>query len=325
LKSPGSITAGDHILDLKWNPEGTRLLATPATGAVLVADETAMLLEELPGHGMGNGSSDWFAGEPATCGFDGKIRCGSWEWKPGRGMIEHVRTSPDGALLAAGQGKALHIFDAAGSDEKSLRELPAVVSDFAWNPKSPAEIATAGAGGALLWRLGEKEPFARFDWGGASLQVRWSNDGRWLATADQTASVHVYDIPKDNPLNMEGFESKVRALSFSADGKRLATAGSPVVTVWPCASAKGPDGARPIQVDGSESEVLALDFSAATGQLATGDGEGTLLVVTFEKGQFRRKRARLGTGISALAWHPTKPLLAVGHASGLVTWLSIES
>ena len=324
MKSPGAITAGDHILDLKWNPEGTRLLATPATGAILAADETATLLEELPGHGMGNGSSDWFAGEPATCGFDGKIRCGSREWKPGRGMIEHVRTSPDGALLAAGQGKALHIFDAAGSAEKSLRDLPAVVSDFAWNPKSPAEIATAGAGGALLWRLGEKEPFARFDWGGASLQVRWSNDGRWLATADQTASVHVYDIPRDNPLNMEGFESKVRALAFSADGKRLATAGSPVVTVWPCASAKGPDGAHPIQVDGSESEVLALDFSPATGQLATGDGEGTLLVVTFEKGQFRRKRARLGTGISALAWHPTKPLLAVGHTSGLVTWLSME-
>ena len=324
MKSPGSITAGDHILDLKWNPEGTRLLATPATGAVLVADETATLLEELPGHGMGNGSSDWFAGEPATCGFDGKIRCGSREWKPGRGMIEHVRTSPDGALLAAGQGKALHIFDAAGSDEKSLRDLPAVVSDFAWNPKSPAEIATVGAGGALLWRLGEKESFARFDWGGASLQVRWSNDGRWLATADQTASVHVYDIPRDNPLNMEGFESKVRALAFSADGKRLATAGSPVVTVWPCASKTGPEGAHPIQVDGSGSEVLALDFSPATAQLATGDGEGTLLVVTFEKGQFRRKRARLGVGISALAWHPNKPLLAVGHSSGLVTWLSLE-
>jgi WD40 repeat protein len=325
LKSPGSITAGDHILDLKWNPEGTRLLVTPATGSVLVADENATLLKELPGHGMGNGSSDWFTGEPATCGFDGKIRCGSREWKPGRGMIEHVRTSPDGALLAAGQGKALHIFDAAGSDEKSLRDLPVVVSDFAWNPKSPAEISTVGAGGALLWRLGEKESFARFDWGGASLQVRWSNDGRWLATADQTASVHVYDIPRDNPLNMEGFESKVRALAFSADGKRLATAGSPVVTVWPCASKTGPEGAHPIQVDGSESEVLALDFSPATGQLATGDGEGTLLVVTFEKGQFRRKRARLGTGISALAWHPTKPLLAAGHASGLVTWLSMES
>jgi len=324
LKSLGSITAGDHILDLKWNPEGTRLLVTPTTGPVLLADDTATLLREIPGHGMGNGSSDWFTGEPATCGFDGKIRCGSREWKPGRGMIEHVRTSPDGTLLAAGQGKALHIFDASGSDEKSLRDLPAVVSDFAWNRKSPTEIATVGAGGALLWRLGEKDPFARFDWGGASLQVRWSNDGRWLATADQTASVHVYDIPRDNPLNMQGFESKVRALAFSADGKRLATAGSPVVTVWPCASAKGPDGAQPIQVDGSESEVLALDFSPATGQLASGDAEGTLLVVTFEKGQFRRKRARLGTGISALAWHPSNPLLAVGHESGLVTWLSLE-
>jgi len=324
LKSPGSIAAGDHILGLKWNAGGTRLLVTPATGSVLVTDDVAALRDELPGHGMGNGSSDWFGGEPATCGFDGKIRCGAREWKPGRGMIEHVRTSPDGALLAAGQGRALHIFDVEGSGEKSLLDLPAVVSDFAWNPKAPGEIATAGAGGAMLWRLGEKNPFARFDWGGASLQVRWSNDGRWLATADQSASVHIYDIPADNPLNMEGFESKVRALAFSTDGKRLATAGSAVVTVWPCASKKGPDGAQPIQVDGSGSEVLALDFSAVTGQLATGDGEGTLLVVTFEKGQFRRKRARLGAGISALAWHPSRPLLAVGHESGSVTLISLE-
>jgi WD40 repeat protein len=98
-----------------------------------------------------------------------------------------------------------------------------------------------------------------------------------------------------------------------------------VVTVWPCASSKGPDGARPIQVDGSESEVQALDFSPVTGQLATGDGKGTLLVVTFEKGQFRRKRVRLDSGISTLAWHPSKPLMAVGHESGSVILLSLEA
>jgi len=324
LKSPGSITARDHILDLKWNPDGTRLLVAPVSGPVLVANDAGAPLEEIPGHGMGNGSPDWFCGEPATCGFDGKIRCGSHEWKPVRGMIEHVRTSPDGAFLAAAQGKVLHIFDSAGSDEKSLRDLPAGVSDFAWNPKSPGEIATVGSGKAMLWRLGEKEPFARFDSGGASLLVRWSGDGRWLATAEQSQSVHVYDIPRDYELNMSGYESKVRALAFSADGKRLATAGSAVVTVWPCASKNGPEGAKPIQVDGSECEVEALDFSPSTGQLATGDGKGTLLVVTFEKGQFRRKRARLGVGISALAWHPSKPLLAVGHSTGLVTWISLE-
>jgi WD40 repeat protein len=304
---------------------GTRLLITPVEGPVLVVDETATLLEELPGHGMGNGTSAWFQGSPATCGFDGKLRCGSREWKLGRGMIEHARTNADGTLLAAAQGKTLHLFDADGNAERSLRDLPAVVADFAWNPKSYNEIATVGAGGALLWRLGEKEPFARFDWGGASLQVRWSGDGRWLATADQTASVHVYDIPRDHPLHMEGFESKVHALGFSENGKRLATAGSAVVTVWPCASKNGPEGANPIQVDGSESEVRALDFSPITGQLATGDGEGTLLVVTFEKGQFRRKRARLGTGISALSWHPTEPWLAVGHESGSVMLLSLEA
>ena len=58
--------------------------------------------------------------------------------------------------------------------------------------------------------------------------------------------------------------------------------------------------------------------------MATGDGAGTLLVVTFESGQFRRKRARLQAGISALAWNPVKPLLAVGFETGEAMLLSLE-
>jgi WD40 repeat protein len=324
LKNTGKILAGDHVLGLAWNADGTRLLVTPATGGILVTDEKASLVKECLGHGMGNGVSDWFCGEPATCGFDGKVRCASGEWKPGRGMIERVRTSPDGIHLAAAQGKTLHIFDAEGGEKKSLRDLPAVAADFCWNPAAAGEIATAGAGGALLWRLGEDRPFARFDWGGASLRVAWSPDGRWLATGDQTPSVHVYDIPRDHSLHIEGFESKVVALAFSGDGKRLATAGSPVVTVWPCTGKKGPEGATPVQVEGSETDVRALAFSGLTKQLAMGDGSGTLLIITFESGQFRRKRARLGSGISALAWHPTRALLAIGHADGEAMVLSLE-
>lgn len=324
MKSPGSVHCADHIAHLSWNPEGTQFLAVPASGPVLVVDCAAEKTGELPGHAMGNGLCDWFCGEPATCGFDGAVRFGGREFKPGRGVVERVKTSPDGKFLAASQGKVLHVFDAAGGSEKSIRQMPVPAADFAWNPSKPGEIATAGAGGALLWRFGEAEPFARFDWGGACLLVDWSGDGRWIATGDQTPSVHVYDVPRDHPLHIQGFESKVRAQAFSPDGKKLATAGGPVVTVWPCTGKKGPEGAKPIQVDGSETEVAAIAFSAATGQMATGDGAGTLLVVTFESGQFRRKRARLQAGISALAWNPVKPLLAVGFETGEAMLLSLE-
>lgn len=324
MKNLGTLAAGDHIQHLAWDAEGTRCLITPATGPILIADEKAAQVGEQAGHGMGNGASDWFHGEPATCGYDGKIRWGRQVWTPGRGVIERVRTSPDGELLAAAQGRTLPIFDAQGAVDKSLRGLATGVADFCWNPAALGEIALAGAGGAVLWRLGEEEPFARFDWGGASLSVAWSADGRWIATGDQSPSVHVYDIPRDHPLHIQGFDAKVRAMAFSADGRRLATSGGAVVTVWPCTGQAGPEGAEPIQIDGSESEVMAVAFSPATGQLATGDATGTLLVIGLEKGQLRRKRARFAGGISALAWHPSRPLLAIGHASGEVLMLSLE-
>ena len=323
MKNLGTFSAEDHILHLAWNGDGTRLLATPTSGSILVAGAYAQILETLPGHGMGNGESAWFLDQPVTCGFDGKVRTGSREWSLGRGLIERVKASADGKFLGAAQGKALHIFDAEGNDALSLRDLEASVVDFAWNPARSREVATVGAGGATLWRLGQKKPFARFDWGGASLRVGWSADGRWLATGDQTPSVHVYDIPRDHPLHIQGFESKVQALAFSKDSRQLATAGSAVVTVWPMTGKKGPDGATPIQIDGCEAPAQALDFSS-TGLLAIGDGAGTLLVITFEKGQFRRKRSKLESGISALAWHPSQPILAIGHENGQVMLLALE-
>lgn len=324
MKNQGTIGAEDHVLHLAWNNEGDRLAITPATGDILITDASAQEQQRLAGHGMGNGASDWFHGELATCGFDGKIRWSSQEWKPGRGMIERVKASPDGAYLAAGQGKSLLIYDKNGPTDFSLPALPDSVADLAWNPANANEIATVGAGGARMWRLGQKEPYARFDWGGASLLVDWSSCGRWLVTADQTPSVHVYDFPRDYPLHIQGFESKVQAMAFSADGKKLATGGSPVVTVWPCTGKKGPEGATPIQIDGHDLDVTAVAFSTVSGQLASGDDSGALLVITFETGQFRRKRARLDAGISALAWHPKRPLLAIGQNNGDVMILSLE-
>lgn len=321
MNKSGTLTLEDHVVDLAWSADGERILATSATGPIVVSDSQGQILQTLPGHGMGNGTSVWFQDFPATCGFDGIIRWNGQEWKPGRGVIEKLKTSPDGKLLAAAQGKNLHIRDASGDDSQSLRDLECGVSDFAWNPCRSKEIALAGAGGAVLRRIGNQKPFARFDWGGASLEIRWSRDGRWIATADQTPSVHVYDIPRDHPLHMQGYEGKVHALDFSSDSRQLATAGSPVITVWPMTGKKGPEGTTPIQIEGSETPIRALSFSSVTGQLASGDSTGVLLIVTFEKGQLRRKRARLESGISTLAWHPQRPLLAIGHENGEVVLL----
>jgi WD40 repeat protein len=106
--------------------------------------------------------------------------------------------------------------------------------------KPPLEIASVSGNGARMWRIGETEPFARFDWGGASLLVTWSPEGRWLVTCDQTPSVHLYDFTRDCPLHIQGYETKVKAMDFSADGKHLATGGGAKVTVWNCTGKTDP-------------------------------------------------------------------------------------
>ena len=322
----GTIQASDNILHLAWDHAGERLAITPSSGEIPVIDLAGNILKKHVGHGMGNAQSAWFGGRLATAGFDGKIRFGDGrEIRPGRGIIERVKTSPDGRLLGAGQGKNLFIFSMDGAHEKSLPALAAPAADFAWNPSNPSEIAIAGAGGARMWRLGESEPFARFDWGGASLLVEWSPCGRWLATADQTASVHIYDFTRDYPLHIQGFETKVQAMAFSSDGERLATGGGPIITIWPTTGETGPEGVTPIQLDGHDSDMIAASFSPATGQLATGDDSGTLLIFTFQnEKKILRKRTRLPAGISALAWHPTRAVIAVGQSDGAATLLSLE-
>ncbi|MEI6034763.1 MAG: hypothetical protein WCS65_10855 [Verrucomicrobiae bacterium] len=321
MKQLGSARAEDNILHVCWG--GDLLAATPATGGILVLDIERRDVAVHPGHGIGNGSSAWLGGHLATCGFDGRICLAGREIHSARGMIERVKPSADGRFLAAGQGKSLLVFDGGGRPAQGLPELPAAVSDFAWNPRDSSRVAVVGAGGARMWRLGAGEPFARFDWGGASLRAEWSPCGRWLATADQTPSVHIYDFSTDHPLHIQGFDSKVRAMAFSGDGRQLATGGSPIATVWPCTGKSGPDGATPIQLDGHDADISAAAFSSGSGKLATGDATGIVLIFTFQGARVLRKRARLDSGISALAWHESKPWLGVGLEDGTATVLEL--
>lgn len=325
MKHLGTIQASDNILHLAWDAEGARLAIAPSTGEIPVIDCDGNIVEEHDGNALGNAAPAWFGGHLATAGFDGRVRFGDGrEVRPGRGIIERLKTSPDGKLLAVGQAKHLHIFDKDGATTRSLPELPSQVADFVWNPANASEIAVAGAGGARMWRSGEAEPFARFDWGGASLLVDWSPCGRWLVTADQTASVHLYDFTRDYPLHIQGFETKVQAMAFSADGSKLATGGGPVITVWPTTGESGPEGITPVQLDGHDSDMIAAAFSPVTGQLATGDETGTLLIFTFQDDKILRKRTRLPAGISSLAWHPSRKVIAVGQSDGAATLLSLE-
>jgi len=320
-------TASDHVAHLEWNPVGDRLASLPSQGPILVLDAAGRTLASLPEHAMGNGWATWHptSGNLATAGYDGAVRLYSAdhlallsEKKLGRGWIEHIRWSADGKHLAASLGKELILLEAHLETTGGWTDGKHVICDFAWNPHRPGDIATVGGTGARMWRIGEPEPFAHFDWGGASLLAAWSPDGRWLATGDQTPSVHVYDFTRDHPLHIQGYETKVKTIAFSPTSKHLATGGGPLVTVWNCTGKTGPENTMPRQLEGHDSDVSALAYDPAGKLLASGGLDGRLLI--FEPATSVRPRAAalLGEPVSSLAWHPAGDRLAAATASGQI-------
>jgi YD repeat-containing protein len=327
FKKQWALEASDHVLSLAWS--GELLVVTPATGILLLANRDGEALAELADHGLSNGTTAVQPGVVATCGFNGRIQVyevasagvtPTHEITLGKGWIERTKWSPDGHSLAAALGKTLFILNAWGEIVRTFSDHRTSVSDFAWNPQNPHEITSVCGGGAQMWRVGEAEPFARFDWGGASLLVAWSPDARWIATGDQTPSVHLYDFTRDHPLHIHGFETKVKAMDFSPDGKRLVTGGGSTVTVWNCAGRTGPENTVPDQLSFHKGEVATLAWSPTGEFLASGDNAGRL-VISEANGRpvsaFEDKEA-----ITALAWNAEGKRLAAGDAAGRVVLFS---
>lgn len=326
--------AGEHVLGLSWAADGTQLAATPSEGPILVLGRDGAITAELPDHGLGNGAAVFHPFEPklATCGTDGKVRIyenlcpparPSREIPLGKGWLERLAWSPDGARLATALGKRLIVLDETGGIAHEFDAHKSSVCDFAWNPRQPEEIASVADGGATMWRLGGTEPFARFDWGGASLLACWSPDGRWLVTGDQTPSVHLYDFTRDHPLHIQGYETKVKALAFNSASRKLATGGGRLVTVWNCTGKTGPEGTIPKQLEGHTGDSIALAYRRGSDWLASGGTDGRLIVFEPESSTRPRASLALGSGVTCVAWHPTEPLLAAGTESGTVALLTV--
>ncbi|HKB39776.1 MAG TPA: WD40 repeat domain-containing protein [Gemmataceae bacterium] len=324
---------GDHVIALAWSPTGTRLAAAQVSGPVRVYDaRTGAVMLRLPGHDLGTTDLGFShdGAHVATCGQDGKVKF--WDLKTGQEKnavtggdtwVEHLAWSPTEILLASAAGKRLRLWDAEGRPIRDYSDHTSTISDVQWRSKTRM-ISTTSYGSLTLWDVDRNDPAQRFEWKGSILVHAWSPNGQFVATGDQDATVHFWFATTGQDLQMWGYRTKVRELSWDATSRYLATGGGLVITIWDCGG-QGPEGTTPLQLEGHEDSLTAVAFQHAGPLLASAGTDGCVAVWQPPKSIRPVAFVQLDSEATQIAWSPDDNLLAVGTDAGDVGVLALPA
>jgi len=231
---------------------------------------------------------------------------------PKRRWIDNVAVHNDGTI-AWSAGKTAYVKSPKG-EEKSL-EVPSTVGGLAFAPKG-LRLAIAHYNGATLWFPNMAATAEFLPWAGSHLAVMFSPDNKFLVTAMHEPALHGWRLADNRHMRMTGYPGRVKSMSWSADGKFLATSGADAVIMWPFASKDGPMGKEPAMLAPMQARVAAVACHPKQGVLAAGYSDGTILMVRLEDGAEILVRRNATPAVSALAWNAKGTLLAFADEAG---------
>jgi WD40 repeat protein len=241
------------------------------------------------------------AGESETIATDAKRR-----W------IDRVALAGDGTV-AWSAGKSAFARTPKGQ-ERSV-EVPSSVGGLAFAPKG-LRLAIAHYNGVTLWFPNAQAKPDLLEWKGSHLGVTFSPDGKFLVTSMQEPTLHGWRIVDSKHMRMSGYSARVQSLSWTADGKELATSGSEQLILWPFGSKDGPMGKQPRMFAPTQARVTAVACHPKQAVTAVGYADGMVLLVRLQDSAEIIAR-RPGEGeVSALAWDASGGSLGFGTEDG---------
>lgn len=297
-------------------------------GAVLLAKNgETRRVEGHPGAGVLTGISD---GERfVTGGDDGRVAAtladgstvtlaetkGAW--------IDSLAVSKGGAF-AYGAGKRVIVHDEKGR-EKGL-ELASTARGIAFAPKG-YRLAIAHYNGATLWFPNTEAKPELLEWKGSHLDITWAPDARFIVTSMQENALHGWRlVPDKGNMRMSGYPSKTRSLSWSSDGKWLATSGAEAAILWPFDSKEGPMGKQPRECGVRPAKVSRVAFHPNTFVLAVAYEDGCILLIRLtDAAELLVRPALKDSGVTALAWDQGGKRLAFGCEDGRAGILTLPT
>lgn len=319
--------------------QGSRVAALTAAGSVWAVDGAVGSARRLGQHDSGglalavqpSGAIVVTGGQDCTLRMWDAIAEQSFATiAAGSDWVERIAWRPDGTRFAAAVGKRVSVWDAAGRDVGLSADHASTVADLAWQPDG-RRIATAAYGGAAYLTEDGSGPTDHVVLKGSSLLLAWQKQGKYLAMGNQDATVMFILIEEQDTLQMWGFPTRVRGMSWSDDGRWLATAAGSGVVLWDT-SGRGPKGRTPTVLDGHTDFVTTVAWQPRGSLLASG-GDDARICLFAPTGQVARRVAdsdgpptidaedsiSLAAEATALAWSAGGGLLVVGDRSGMIS------
>lgn len=218
-------------------------------------------------------------------------------------------------LLACSVGKFIHLFDQAGQKLKQL-EHPSSVTGLAFDAKGK-RIGASHYNGASLWFVGAKTDSARkLEWKGSHTGIAIHPDGDAVVTAMQENALHGWRLSDGQHMRMSGYPAKSSSLSFTRNGKWLATSGADAMVLWPFFGG-GPMGKAPLELAGGDGIICSqVACHPRMEMVAGGFADGLVVVADINSSRILPVVPPGNGSITTLAWNPDGSLLAAGTETG---------
>ena len=226
-------------------------------------------------------------------------------------------------LLACSVGKAVHVFDGRGERVKSF-EHPSSVTGVVFDAKGK-RVAASHYNGCSLWFVNAKVDTPRvLEWKGSHTGIAMHPAGEAVVTCMQENSLHGWRLADGQHMRMSGYPSKTESLSFSRNGRWLASAGADTVVLWPFFGG-GPMGKAPLELAGGDGVLCTrVAFQGQQELLAAGFSDGLVVIAEVTSERILPVAMPAGHGpVTALAWSADGSKLAFGTETGFAALVDL--